>query len=111
MEIVQFLILLAHCFDDCCYVSALLFGSQLVSHPRQIGCIDPNCNVRHVVEYGLPLVTLALQTHCIIRCSKRLVSCHSGFIYLNWNVTHVVESGLLLVTEGLLTQTKMSDLW
>nr|KAG5698137.1 hypothetical protein BaRGS_001732 [Batillaria attramentaria] len=28
----------------------LLFGSQLASHPRHIGCIDPNCNVRHVVE-------------------------------------------------------------
>ncbi|PVD35950.1 hypothetical protein C0Q70_02919 [Pomacea canaliculata] len=28
----------------------LLFGNQLASHPRHIGCIDPHCNVRHVVE-------------------------------------------------------------
>ncbi|KAK7092947.1 pyruvate dehydrogenase (acetyl-transferring) kinase, mitochondrial-like isoform X2 [Littorina saxatilis] len=28
----------------------LIFGSQLATHPRHIGCIDPNCNVKHVVE-------------------------------------------------------------
>lgn len=32
------------------YFAALLFGNQLASHPRHIGCIDPHCNVRHVVE-------------------------------------------------------------
>ncbi|XP_041372046.1 pyruvate dehydrogenase (acetyl-transferring) kinase isozyme 3, mitochondrial-like isoform X2 [Gigantopelta aegis] len=28
----------------------LLFGSEISNHPRHIGCIDPKCNVLHVVE-------------------------------------------------------------
>lgn len=32
------------------YVSVLLYGNQLATHPAHIGCIDPRCDVLEVVR-------------------------------------------------------------